>query len=31
MPRNTTESRLALVRRARRMNRELAELYPDAH
>ncbi|MFW5899434.1 MAG: endonuclease III [Jiangellaceae bacterium] len=31
MPRNTTESRLALVRRARRMNRELAKLYPDAH
>lgn len=26
-----TESRLALVRRARRINRELAELYPDAH
>ena len=26
-----TESRLALVRRARRMNAELAELYPDAH
>jgi endonuclease-3 len=25
------ESRLALVRRARRINRELAELYPDAH
>jgi endonuclease III len=27
----TGESRLALVRRARRANRELAELYPDAH
>lgn len=27
----TTESRLALVRRARRINRELALLYPDAH
>ncbi len=25
------ESRLALVRRARRINRELADLYPDAH
>jgi len=25
------ESRIALVRRARRINRELAELYPDAH
>src|SRR4051794_6243133 len=25
------ETRLALVRRARRMNRELAEMYPDAH
>ncbi|HZE30011.1 MAG TPA: endonuclease III [Actinoallomurus sp.] len=25
------ESRLALVRRARRINRELAEMYPDAH
>lgn len=25
------ESRLALVRRARRMNRELGDLYPDAH
>ena len=25
------ESRTALVRRARRINRELAELYPDAH
>ena len=31
MPQNPTESRLALVRRARRMNRELAEMYPDAH
>src|SRR3954471_1081611 len=29
--RKTPESRLALVRRARRMNRELAVLYPDAH
>src|SRR4051794_9982339 len=29
--RKTPESRLALVRRARRMNRELAALYPDAH
>ena len=27
----TGESRLALVRRARRMYRELVELYPDAH
>ncbi len=27
----TGESRLALVRRARRMNRELIGLYPDAH
>jgi endonuclease-3 len=27
----TEESRLALVRRARRINRELAGLYPDAH
>lgn len=26
-----TETNLALVRRARRINRELAELYPDAH
>lgn len=25
------ESRLAMVRRARRINRELADLYPDAH
>src|SRR5881227_1488123 len=25
------ESHLALTRRARRMNRELAQLYPDAH
>ncbi|SEG93282.1 DNA-(apurinic or apyrimidinic site) lyase /endonuclease III [Thermomonospora echinospora] len=31
VPRNAPESRLALVRRARRMNRELAALYPDAH
>jgi endonuclease-3 len=31
VPRNATESRLALVRRARRTNRELAALYPDAH
>ena len=30
-PVSREESRLALVRRARRMNRELAELYPDAH
>ncbi|GAB2802209.1 endonuclease III [Actinoallomurus bryophytorum] len=30
MPRKP-ESRLALVRRARRINRELAEMYPDAH
>ncbi len=27
----TTPTRTALVRRARRINRELAELYPDAH
>jgi endonuclease-3 len=27
----TDETRLALVRRARRINRELAALYPDAH
>jgi endonuclease III len=27
----TSESRLALVRRARRINRELALVYPDAH
>lgn len=31
MPQNPTESRLALVRRARRMNSELAMMYPDAH
>jgi endonuclease-3 len=33
MPRRTVEdsSRLALVRRARRINRELAATYPDAH
>lgn len=30
-PTPTGESRLALVRRARRINRELAEVYPDAH
>ncbi|WP_433178495.1 endonuclease III [Actinoallomurus sp. CA-150999] len=30
MPRKP-ETRLALVRRARRINRELAEVYPDAH
>ncbi|HEY0538691.1 MAG TPA: endonuclease III [Actinoallomurus sp.] len=30
MPRKP-ESRLALVRRARRINRELSEMYPDAH
>lgn len=30
-PTPTGESRLALVRRARRMYRELVELYPDAH
>lgn len=30
MSSNTGESRLALVRRARRMNRELGDLYPDA-
>lgn len=30
-PTPTGESRLALVRRARKMYRELAELYPDAH
>lgn len=29
--RKKQESRLALIRRARRINRELAELYPDAH
>ncbi len=29
--RGTPETRLALIRRARRINRELAELYPDAH
>jgi endonuclease-3 len=28
---NTAETSLALTRRARRINRELAELYPDAH
>lgn len=31
MPPDPAESRLALVRRARKINRELAELYPDAH
>jgi endonuclease-3 len=31
VPQNITETRLALVRRARRMNRELAAMYPDAH
>lgn len=32
MPRNVApETRLALVRRARRINRELTQLYPDAH
>ena len=31
MPRRTEESALALVRRARRTNRELAALYPHAH
>ena len=33
MPRKSfaDESRVALVRRARRINRELALLYPDAH
>jgi len=31
VPQNPTESRLALVRRARRMNSELAMMYPDAH
>jgi endonuclease-3 len=31
VPQNLAESRIALVRRARRMNRELAEMYPDAH
>ncbi|MFB4316323.1 endonuclease III [Actinomadura sp. 21ATH] len=30
-PRPRAETRLALVRRARRINRELAALYPDAH
>jgi endonuclease-3 len=29
--RGKPESRLALVRRARQINRELAEMYPDAH
>ncbi|HZE49105.1 MAG TPA: endonuclease III [Jatrophihabitantaceae bacterium] len=31
MPTTLTESTLALTRRARRINRELGELYPDAH
>jgi len=32
VPRNVApETRLALVRRARRINRELTQLYPDAH
>ncbi len=31
MPTLTDETPLALTRRARRINRELAELYPDAH
>lgn len=31
MSSSATQSRLALVRRARRINRELALLYPDAH
>ena len=31
MPSDAPESPLALARRARRINRELAELYPDAH
>lgn len=31
MPSFTGETPLALTRRARRINRELAELYPDAH
>lgn len=31
VPRQITETRLALVRRARRIDRELARLYPDAH
>lgn len=31
MSRNAPETRLALVRRARRINRELATTYPDAH
>ncbi len=31
MPTAVTESPLALTRRARRINRELARLYPDAH
>jgi endonuclease-3 len=31
MPADATETPLALTRRARRINRELAKLYPDAH
>jgi endonuclease-3 len=31
VPTTATESPLALTRRARRINRELADLYPDAH
>jgi len=31
VPTTLTESTLALTRRARRINRELGELYPDAH
>ena len=31
MTQHDPETRTALVRRARRINRELAELYPDAH
>ena len=31
MPSDAPESPLALTRRARRINRELADLYPDAH
>src|ERR1700730_1763028 len=31
MPEAAAASRTALVRRARRINRELARLYPDAH
>ena len=31
MPNTSTETRVALVRRARKINRVLAETYPDAH